>query len=88
MATATTSSGSATISIGTSGGASDVDSIHTQTAFDATPFNSATAVTRTAPGGSVTVSKVSASAKTNITVTIGTAALTAGKFTVHVPYIA
>ena len=88
MATATTSSGSATISIGTSGGASDVDSIHAQTAFGVTPFNSATAVTRTAPGGSVTVSKVSASAKTNITVTIGTAALTAGKFTVHVPYIA
>jgi len=88
MATATTSSGSATISIGTSGGASDVDSIHAQTAFGATPFNSATVVTRTAPGGSVTVSKVSASAKTNITVTIGTAALTAGKFTVHVPYIA
>ena len=77
-----------TVSIGTTGGAgTDVDAIDAVRNFNATPYSSATAVTRTAPGGSVTVVK-STSAITNITVVISSAALDAGKFTVHVPYIA
>ena len=85
----TVSSGTPTIAVGYSGGAADVDAIHDETNFDAAPFNSATAVTRTTPAGSGTVIKVSNTAKTNITVTTANSvALTAGKFKIHVPYIA
>lgn len=89
MHTATTaSSGTPTISIGYTGGASDADAIHGVTNFSASPFNSASAVTRVTPAGSGTVIKVSDTAKTSITVTIAANDLAAGRFTVHVPYIA
>ena len=89
MHTATTAaSGTPTIAIGYTGGASDVDAIHDETNFSASPFNSASAVTRVTPAGSGTVIKVSDTAKTSITVTIASNDLSAGRFTVHVPYIA
>ena len=85
----TVSSGTPTIAVGYSGGAADVDAISDEKNFDVAPFNSATAVTRTTPADSGTVIKVSATAKTNITVTTANSvALTAGKFHIHVPYIA
>ena len=59
METALTSGGTADVSIGVNGGgiSQDIDAIHDETDFNAAPFNSATAVTRTSPGGSVTILK-------------------------------
>ena len=89
METLLASGGAAQVAVGYSGGAADVDAIHDEQAFDAAPFNSNTAVTRTSPADSGTVIKVSATAKTSITVTTSNSqALTAGKFHIHVPYIA
>jgi len=88
METALTSGGSADVSVGVNGGgiSQDVDAIHNVTDFDAAPFSSATSVTRTSPGGSVTILKP-ASGTCNIEVNITTADLTGGKFTVTVPYM-
>jgi hypothetical protein len=84
----TVSSGVPTISVGYSGASAAVDAIHGAVNFSAEPFNSASTVTRTTPASSGTVVKISATAKTNITVTTANSiALTAGKFTIHVPYI-
>lgn len=85
----TVSGGTPTIAVGYAGGSSDVDAIHDETNWNAAPLSSATTVTRTTPAGSGTVIKVSTTAKTSITVTIAASAtITAGKFKVHVPYIA
>tara|TARA_A100001391_G_scaffold177346_3_gene141105 strand:- start:3667 stop:5208 length:1542 start_codon:yes stop_codon:yes gene_type:complete len=88
METALTSGGSADVSVGVNGGgiSQDVDAIHNVTDFDAAPFSSATSVTRTSPGGSVTILKP-ASGTCNIEVNVTTADLTGGKFTVTVPYM-
>jgi len=76
------------VGVGTSG-AIDVDNVHDETNFNASPFSSATTVTRTSPAGSGTVIKTSDTVKATIAVTIAAhATLNAGKFTVHVPYIA
>ena len=88
METALTSGGTADVSIGVNGGgiSQDIDAIHNATDFDAAPFNSATAVTRTSPGGSVTILKP-ASGPCNIEVDVTAADLTGGKFTITVPYM-
>ena len=88
METALTSGGSADVSIGVNGGgiSQDLDAIHNATDYNATPFSSATAVTRTSPGGSVTILKP-ASGSCNIEVNVTAADLTGGKFTVTVPYM-
>ena len=88
METALTSGGTADVSIGVNGGgiSQDVDAIHAVTDFNAAPFNSATAVTRSAPGGSITILKP-ASGTCNIEVDVTAADLTGGKFTVTVPYM-
>jgi hypothetical protein len=88
MGTALTSGGTADVSIGVNGGgiSQDIDAIHNATDFDAAPFNSATAVTRTSPGGSVTILKP-ASGPCNIEVDVTAADLTGGKFTITVPYM-
>ena len=86
----TVSGGTPTIAVGVgTSGAIDVDNVHDETNWNATPFSSATTVTRTSPAGSGTVIKMSDSVKGTIAVTIAASAtITAGKFTVHVPYIA
>ena len=88
METALTSGGTASVSIGVNGGgiAQDIDAIHNSTVYNAAPFNSATAVTRSSPGGSVTILKPS-SGPCNIEVNVTTADLIGGKFTVTVPYM-
>tara|TARA_Y100001973_G_scaffold9123_1_gene12463 strand:+ start:21086 stop:22627 length:1542 start_codon:yes stop_codon:yes gene_type:complete len=88
METALTSGSSADVSIGVNGGgiSQDLDAIHDETDYNAAPFNSATAVTRTSPGGSVTILKP-ASGPCNIEVNVTAADLTGGKFTVTVPYM-
>ena len=86
----TVSGGTPTIAVGVGvSGAIDVDNTHDETNWNATPFSGATTVTRTTPAGSGTVIKVSDTVKASIAVTIAASAtITAGKFTVHVPYIA
>ena len=88
METALTSGGAADVSIGVNGGgiSQDIDAIHNPTDFNAAPFSSATTVTRTSPGGSVTILKPS-SGTCNIEVDVTAADLTGGKFTVTVPYM-
>jgi len=77
------SSGTATVKIGFTGGISDDDGIDGSRNFNAAPYSSATSVVQTNISGVVK----SASATSNITVTIGSVALTAGKFTITVPYM-
>ena len=86
----TVSGGTPTLAVGVgTSGAIDVDNVHDETNWNATPFSGATTVTRTSPAGSGTVIKTSDTVKATIAVTIAASAtITAGKFTVHVPYIA
>jgi len=78
------SSGTATITIGCTGAISDADCVDDVRNFNVSPYSSATSVVKTS--NTIEVLK-SASATSNITVTVGGAALTAGKFTVTIPYM-
>ena len=78
------SSGTATITIGCTGAISDADCVDDVRNFNVSPYSSATSVVKTS--STIEVLK-SASATSNITVTVGGVALTAGKFTVTIPYM-
>jgi len=87
METALTSGGAADVSVGLNGGGiTDVDSVDDERDFNSAPYSSATSVTRSSPGGSVTILKAS-SGTCNMTVTVTVAVLTAGKFIITVPYM-
>ncbi len=79
----TVGSSTATIKIGFTGAISDDDGIDTSRNFDAAPYSSATSTVQTNVSGVVK----SRSNTSNITVTVGAVALTAGKFTITVPYM-
>lgn len=75
-----TSGGLATIEVGYAG---VNNAFHASTAFSAAPFNAANSVAAPTPAAN----RVKLTAGTTATVTIGTAALTAGKFKLYIPYI-
>tara|TARA_R100000322_G_scaffold23707_1_gene15642 strand:- start:7765 stop:9291 length:1527 start_codon:yes stop_codon:yes gene_type:complete len=79
----TVGSSTATIKIGFTGAIADDDGIDTSRNFDAAPYSSATSTVQTNVSGVVK----SRAGTSNITVSVGTVALTAGKFTITVPYM-
>ena len=77
-----TASGTATITLGLSGGPTDADGLMTSVNHSAAPFNAANSVT----SGTPVVASGKTTAACAVTMTIGTAALNAGKFYVWVTY--